>query len=143
MLTTVVDYHTPIVEIWQKPTLQIKWFYSFQKYSTVKNYLYDKYHVEWADYLRYYQKTWYGVNTQSYEKAWLELPERYLIPFAEFIRLIDFKIHTLNTKSGKVLNTYTTVYISSQYSIYDVFPEVSESKLDKICKFMEINIVES
>ena len=143
MLTTILDYHTPILDIWQKPTLQIKWFYTFQSYTTVKNYLYDKYHVEWADRLRYYNGNWYGISTPSSECAWLETPEWYCLPFCEFVKLVDFKYHLLTTSSRKILNTYTTIYISSQYSIYEVFPDVSEEKLNKVYKYMEVNLLES
>ena len=142
MLTTIVDYHTPILEIWQKPTLQVKWFYTPYSYSLVKNFLYDKYHIEWADRLRFYSGNWYGITPSSNGIAWLETPEWYCMPFGEFVKLIDFKYHLLNTTSGKVLNTYTTIYISSQYTIYEVFPETSDEKIDKICKYMEINLLE-
>lgn len=142
MLRTFTDYHTPIIDIWQKPSLQIKWFYSQKNYSMVKTYLFDNYHVEWADYLRYYNNKWNGITSIPNVKAWLECPEWYSIPFKDFVNLIDFKIHTLNTSRGKIQNPYTTIFISSHYSIYDVYSEVSSEKINKICRFMEINLID-
>ena len=61
MLRTICDYHTPIIDIWQKPTLQIKWFYTRQDYEIVLDYLMNILEETSFDYVRYSNGLWYGV----------------------------------------------------------------------------------
>lgn len=142
MLRTVVDYHTPIIEIWQKPRLQIKWYYTRQDYTIVRNYLTDHLHIEWADYLRYHSGLWYGITTIPEVSAWLECPERYSIPFKDFLTLVDFKIRSFHTVDGLIPNKYNTVIISSRYTLYEIYPDINKTNLNKICQFMEVNRLE-
>lgn len=142
MLRTTIDYHTPIVDIWQKPTLDIKWFYTRQDYSIVMDYVIDQLETTCFDYLRYVGGFWYGIQPHNMRYAWLDLPERYSIPFTEFLKLIDFKIKQLKTPYGKVDNQYTTIYISSRHTLYELYPEISDEKLAKIVQFMDVNRLE-
>lgn len=142
MLRTTVDYHTPILDIWQKPTLEIKWFYTRQDYSIVMDYVLEQLEKKRFDCLRYVGGFWYGTSFHKTQYAWLDLPERYTIPFTEFLKLIDFKIKQLKTPYGKVDNQYTTIYISSRHTLYELYPDISDEKLDKIVQFMDVNRLE-
>lgn len=142
MLRTTVDYHTPILDIWQKPTLEIKWFYTRQDYSIVMDYVLEQLEKTRFDCLRYVGGFWYGTSFHKTQYAWLDLPERYTIPFTEFLKLIDFKIKQLKTPYGKVDNQYTTIYISSRLTLYELYPDISDEKLDKIVQFMDVNRLE-
>lgn len=144
MLRTICDYHTPIIDIWQKPTLQIKWFYTRQDYEIVLDYLMNILEETSFDYVRYSNGLWYGVTPGKYatQIAWLDQPEKTLIPFLEFIKLIDFKTSFLQTIEGKIENRYTTIYISSKKTLYELYPGVSEQKLQKIIQFIDVNRIE-
>ena len=137
MLQTTIDYHTHIIDIWQKPTLQIKWFYTRQDYSIVMEYIMQQLETINFDYLRYIGSFWYGTSFHKTQYAWLDLPERYAIPFTEFLKLIDFKIKQLKTPYGKIDNQYTTIYISSRHTLYELYPEISDEKLGKIVKIQD------
>lgn len=142
MLRTTVDYHTPIVDIWQKPTLQIKWFYTQQDYGIVMDYIVQQLETTRFDYLRYVAGLWYGIGQVSSQYAWLDQPERYSLPFTEFLKLVDFKIKQFKTPYGKIDNQYTTIYISSRHTLYELYPEISNAKLEKVIQFMDVNRIE-
>lgn len=143
MLRTTIDYHTPIVDIWQKPTLDIKWFYTRQEYSLVTDYIIKQLETIRFDYLRYTSGIWHGIPHEQASIAWLDRPEQYTLPFQEFLKLIDFKVRQLTTLHGKCDNLYTTIYITSQHTIFELFPGISEYKLYKIVQFMDINRLET
>lgn len=123
-MITFKDFHTPIVELYQKQAIEIYYLYSKENWFIVDMEIRNILEHEQHDSIKYFNGVWYGVTPNHNKRniAHLDQPELTDLTFPKLIELIDFKYHILKTIRGNHINTYTKIYITSKYSLKQLFP---------------------
>lgn len=134
------DYHTPILELYQKTDLRVFYMYSERNYDLIELEMGNILGNQQYDLLWYAEGVWYGVTPQHNKRkiAYLNCPEKMQLPFVKLIELIDFQYHVLKTSRGNHTNTYETVYISSHLSLEELFPRKNHKFLNNLSHWISV-----
>lgn len=122
-------YHS-IYDIIDKPNITINYFWSMWGQTNYTE-LID---IEQPyDYIKYSNGQWFGITDKHCETAVYYNFNPFKVPFKEFIKLIDFKIHNLKSYNGKHKNLYTNIIIISMQNPSYLYLDENYSNL-KIIK---------
>lgn len=72
-----------------------------------------------CDLIEFEDRRWLGVTCGTV--CWLREFNHYQIPYREFFRLIDNHVRCFETTTGYILNNYSTVYITSDIPVSDIY----------------------
>lgn len=85
------------------------------------------------DYIKYSNGQWFGISDRHCKTAVYSNFNPFKVPFNEFIRLIDFKIHHLKSYHKSYKNLYTNIIIISMQNPSYLYLDENSSNL-KIIK---------
>ena len=134
------DFHTHILDLFQKPNLQVWYMYSQNNYFLVNIEITNILENVEHDSIRYCNNTWYGVskNQERRKVAYFDRPELQNITIRKFMELVDFQYHVLKTSHGNHINTYQEIFITSQYPIKELMPNIPPLYLERLLKWIKI-----
>ena len=128
MLADPYRYHS-IYDIIDKPNITINYFWSMWGMTHFTELLDLE---EPFDYLKYSNGQWYGITDRHCKTAVYYDFNPYKVPFKEFVKLIDFKIHSLRTYNGRCKNLYTKIIIVSMQNPCFLYLDEAHSKLKNV-----------